>query len=1640
MYFRNYFLVLTIFLIALTSFLLNPFQARGATSGTINIRVSTGNDDAEEDASDGDMYLDSSDLELVNDGTDQIVGIRFQSISIPQGSTITNAYIVFTVDEESSESTSLTIWGQKQSHTSIFSNSENDISSRPKTSASVVWNDIPTWGTVDEEGVAQQTPDLSTILQEIIDQPAWNGGNAVVFIFEGSGKRVARSYNNSSSKAPLLHVEYTSEVVEVAVIDGNDDAEEEDDGDMYITSTDLELVRDGSRGNQTIGIRFQDVQVPAGSLITNAYLLFETDETTSEETNVTIRGEAIANAPAFTSSNSDISSRTQTGQFVEWNSLPAWDTWGEKHQTPDLSAIVQEIVGTPGWISGNALVFIITGSGQRTAGAYEDPDNAAALLHIEYSEDPVPIITVDNTTIGASCYEYSNPDDDQFTITNTGGSQLDYTISDNADWLSFSSSGGSPLSVGASADYTVSYNTSGLSEGTYEATITITSSTAQNSPVEIQVSMTVFPAPEEVSCGNIPIYVENLVSPAIMVLLDISSSMTTMMDVSSGEQNPKTPDLTTIVQEIIDRSGWESGNAMVFIITGSGHRTAKSYNGATGSAPLLHVEYTYQSGSHTTEHRVSSSSDDAEEKQDGSSVSLDSSDLELVNDGGNGNQTVGMRFQSVAIPPNTVGDPVTITNAYIEFVVDETQTETTNLTIWGQDFDDPSTFSTGSNDISDRNKTTASVTWNDLPQWGGTTQQSRIEIGKSAISELVKDRAISWGYGTWCFRESEGYIESEDFTKVHIGTKQHTDTHQQALQDAITATQAYSGTPFGPSVVAAKKYFAGTKADDDGDTYVSSNCQPKFLIDVTDGQGYEPYTTVDLIDTYTRDLADSGVTPIGVGFGLDPSEAAQLYKMAEAANAKGNESESDDIFALHEEVEGVAQPFFANNKQELVEALNTITESVKGAVFHGSAPAPTTSVDLEDMVIVAKFDASRWTGDLEAVKRGSDDDWNVGEWTASEELPTGRQLWTITDPDDPGTLTQYTTDTLANDNFQCVTDKPIGDIINSTPVVVAHPPFWYPFDGYLDFLRSSNRDPMIYVGANDGFLHAFRLEDGVEAWAFMPHNLQAKVDKADDPLFDRCAPEYCHQYYVDGNPIVADVFADFYGDSAKEWRTILIVGQREGGQSYFSLDVTSGKNFDDSQDPTKYLWEFSDNQLGETWCDPSIDRVGIKPEGDPPSTETFWAAFFGSGYLPIPDQQANKQAYIYGIEAQDASDLWKDVNGNSINRYRIASAKLAYTDLSSAFSIGEVVTGQSSAAQGTIISIDSGAGILTLDNESGTFQSGEALTGNQSGQATVSGTLTGTLLNDALASPLVVDLIIDNHIDYKADRIYAGNSYGNMYRISSIAKNMTPEVSTLFEFGNTSPNENPIRAKADFAYAGYSGDIWVYFGSGRYESQADKQDNHQQYFLGLKDSVTPVTTYTPSDLVTLQAKFATIQTADGPRTIRIIEGSNDLAQPWKLQLYPGNQEWGGPLSSGSERVISSPLVFGGIVFFTTFIPDENVCAGSGETYVFALDYRTGLPIDVPIFDFNKDGVFNASDMVEIQSQPTTPGGLFIGRGQGSRPVIHKDTLFVTITGDGGSGGGGGDDDDDDDDDDDEVEDEKLNMPALNVRLENWRHK
>lgn len=1614
-----------------------PLQVWGTTSGTFETRVIQLSDDAEETTG---VSTNIYDLEL----GDKLCGIRFQNVSIPRYSTITNAYIQFTVDEVRTDPTNLTIYGHNTFL--IFDSPDFDtlsISVRNKTLASVAWSNVPQWGTIGEIGVSQQTPDLKAIVQEIVNDFSWNDGDAMTFIIEGSGERVARAFRYASEYgedvAPLLHIEYVADALTVQVSDTNDDVEEKADGNMFITSPDLDFFNSTDRGT---GIRFQNLTIPQGVQITKAFIEFvahnEGADTTTGASSFVIKTEAADNSAAFSYTLNDLSSRSLSGQTITWDPVPDWDK-EHTYRTPDLSAIVQEVIGRSGWISGNAMTFIFNqGTGWRCAYSFDTDPTKAATLHVEWDTVLSPFITTDTNTIGASCFETENAPADSLLITNSGSGTMDYTLSENSTWFSLSSTSGTIL-AGDDEAITVNYNTTGLAIGTYTDKIIITAPGAPNSPMEITVSITVLEQDETYSCGHVPVYAENIISPALLILLDVSGSMNNKINVSPNTEKPTTPDLSTIVQEIVDRPGWASGNAMAFIIESNGvlgRRTAVSYDQNSGFAPLLHVAYT-DGTDHEIDVRVSQSSDDGEEKIGQTSVLLTSADLEMVDDQGNGEQVIGIRFQNLAIPQGA-----TISEAYIEFVIDENDSVTTHLKIAGQDMDNPPTFADLDDNISSRTKTSAVVEWNNIPEWGAGTMEPKIDIAKSTIIDLIKDRSISWGFGSWV-GDREPYDSVPDYTIVHEGCKPHTADHEVAIRDAVNALTATGNTPFAPSIEAARKYFTSAKPEDEdqattGDTYVSAECQPKFLINITDGIGNKESTTAG-VNTNTAALADEEVSSIAVGFGLPLDQAEQIYEMAKVANEKGNISETDDIFALHEELAGVGQPFFAYSKQELIDAMTTITENIKAVVFHGSAPAPTTSVDLGDTVILAKFDAANWVGDVEAIRQDSNGLWVNTVWSASEELPTTRSVWTI-DPNDANAknVVAYTDSILATDNFGCNATKPIGDIVNSTPVVVGPPPFWYPFDNYTTFRNTTTRDTMVYIGANDGSLHAIRLVDGVEQWAFVPKSMHDKLNLAQsDPLYDRCAQQYCHQYYVDGSPIVGDVYADFDGNSTKEWRTMLVIGEREGGEAYFALDVTSGENLDDPSDPTKYLWEFTDSELGQTWADPSISRTGIKD-----SSEAAWGTFFGSGYLPDPAQQANKEAYIFGIVAHDAADYWKDAGGNTTNRIKVVQGGdpkadiKNYDHVNKPFSVGEIVTGKNSGATAEVVAVTNISGddaTLTLTNVIGTFQANERLDGDPAAnKADLDGALIGgsgsSFPNNAMASPRLVDL----EGDYTTDRIYAGDLYGNMYRLDNIGKHMTPVVTTLFTYDNASPNVNPIRAKADYAYTDTPGEIWVYFGSGMFETQTDKTDYNQQYFFGLKDGNTPAATYHLNDPVLLQAKFDT-ETIDGvEQTFRYVDGSNPYNESWKMQLFAGQTGWGWneAAPSGSERVITQPLAVAGIVLFTTFIPDEDVCAGSGDTWVFAVDYRSGLNDVEPIFDINGDEKFDDNDKVSVNGNLVIPIGIKVGRGKGSHPVLHKDVLFVTVTGDGNDGGGSGSDDED-------FFAKKINLPNKKVRVRSW---
>ncbi len=181
-------------------------DSRAATV-PLDRRIAASSDDAEEKAA-GTTNLTSGDLELVYDGSIQMVGMRFPNVTVPRGAAITKAWIQFTVDEAQSETTSLLIRGQATANAPTFTTATFNLSSRAKTGAGVPWSPAA-WSTIGQAGPAQQTPDLKDVVQEIVNLSGWSSGNPLVILITGTGHRTADSYDGSRTTQPLLHIEYT---------------------------------------------------------------------------------------------------------------------------------------------------------------------------------------------------------------------------------------------------------------------------------------------------------------------------------------------------------------------------------------------------------------------------------------------------------------------------------------------------------------------------------------------------------------------------------------------------------------------------------------------------------------------------------------------------------------------------------------------------------------------------------------------------------------------------------------------------------------------------------------------------------------------------------------------------------------------------------------------------------------------------------------------------------------------------------------------------------------------------------------------------------------------------------------------------------------------------------------------------------------------------------------------------------------------------------------------------------------------------------------------------------------------------------------------------------------------------------------
>lgn len=223
-------------------------------------------------------------------------------------------------------------------------------------------------------------------------------------------------------------------------------------------------------------------------------------------------------------------------------------------------------------------------------------------------------------------------------------------------------------------------------------------------------------------------------------------------------------------------------------------------------------------------------------------------------------------------------------------------------------------------------------------------------------------------------------------------------------------------------------------------------------------------------------------------------------------------------------------------------------------------------------------------------------------------------------------------DTPANDDANRLfraRDAVLGDAIESTPAFAGKPDFSYVDSGYSAYQSTNaSRSGTVYIGTNDGMLHAFNSATGEERWAYVPSMVIPNMWKLADSNYAAN-----HSYYVNGSPEIADVLI------GGTWETILVAGLNGGGRGYYALKITN-------PDAPELLWEFTPNSTGGENLGYSFGKPVITKK-----TDGTWVVLVTSGYNNIPEptktpliSTGDGKGYLYVLNPADGAIIGSPIS------------------------------------------------------------------------------------------------------------------------------------------------------------------------------------------------------------------------------------------------------------------------------------------------------------------------------------------------------------------------------------------------------------
>lgn len=555
----------------------------------------------------------------------------------------------------------------------------------------------------------------------------------------------------------------------------------------------------------------------------------------------------------------------------------------------------------------------------------------------------------------------------------------------------------------------------------------------------------------------------------------------------------------------------------------------------------------------------------------------------------------------------------------------------------------------------------------------------------------------------------------------------------------------------------------------------------------------------------------------------------------------------------------------------------------------------------------------------------------------------------------------------------------LGDIIFSSPTVVGRPAenyhLIYNDKTYEAFLKEYlDRRQVVYVGANDGMLHAFNggfwnpgtrtfeakrdgltpFPLGMELWAYVPYNLLPHLKWLMHPDYG----EKLHVAYMDLKPQVFDARIFFMSDGVTPvdediypdgWGTILVAGMRLGGASMEAdIDKTDGSTFNadidrtvtsayvimditNPESPPNVLAEISMPGQGFTTCVPAVmpmSRPNAQSTG-----ENRWYMVFGSG----PADAAGRA---------DRSKLMHESSDQP--------GKLFVLDLSAVY-------------------VDKT--VKTLDSTGLTSPKGDPFAFAEAGSF--------------ISGPVCVDLDIPSKNStgkFSTDLVYfgtvAGDSAsptGKVFRLRT--SNGPPaywQTSTLIDVAE------PVSATPSVA-VDEKGSVWVYFGTGRFFNRDDVPQAPPMGFYGIREPETAgnrnwETVFTA--LLFDSSKVAVTRGTCGEGEfsencvgiIQMNENSNATrGWVWLISTLDQAPGWKHAFSTAGERVLGQAAILGGSVVFTSVIPAQEICTAGGKSRLWSLYFKTGTPYFWPSLK---------------HSAGNFPAFIDLGPGLAAHPTLH----------------------------------------------------